>query len=79
MRKKINTPLVLLHDERIPKRGNTAYNYFVQERFASGDFKGIAIKDSGSIINNEFKALTAGELKVSRNLPPFLLKHKSKS
>jgi hypothetical protein len=37
---------------------------FAIERQQSGDLKGIALKESGPLVANEWKALSAGEKKV---------------
>jgi hypothetical protein len=53
-----------LVDERQPKRPASAYALFVTERFATGDFKGILVREAGKIIGAEWKSLSASEKKV---------------
>jgi len=52
-------------DPRLPKRAASAYLFFVKDRFTSGDFKGISIVEATRLIAAEWKALAAGERKVS--------------
>jgi hypothetical protein len=51
-------------DPRLPKRAGNALSYFLKDRHASGDFKGIKIGDAGKLISQEWKTLPAGERKV---------------
>ena len=54
----------LIADPRLPKRAGTPYTYFLKDRHASGDFKGIKVGDAGKLIAQEWKSLPAGERKV---------------
>jgi len=56
----------LLHDDRLPKRPSNAHNYFMKERFESGDMKGVPAKELYSKIYAEWKVLPAAEKKVSK-------------
>lgn len=53
-----------LKDDRLPKGPVQAYIIFTAERWASGDMKGLLARESGKVIAEEWKALTAGEKKV---------------
>lgn len=54
-----------IKDDRIVKRPRNVFAFFVTERHASGDFKGIKIPESAVLIGREFKGLTDSEKKVS--------------
>lgn len=49
-----------IQDPRVPKRAN-AYALFTADRFHSGDFKGVAVSESGKLIAKEYKDLTESE------------------
>lgn len=53
-----------LKDDRIPKAVTQPYFMFAADRWASGDFKGVKVTDSGTIIRKEFNALSDIERKV---------------
>ena len=53
-----------LQDPRIPKKPFHARLHFVQDRFATGDFKGVKVPDANSLITKEWHELPAGEKKV---------------
>lgn len=53
-----------LKDDRQPKRARSAYTYFSQERFSSGDFKGMAIREAATLVGREWKALSSAESRV---------------
>ncbi|GAB7325128.1 hypothetical protein MBLNU13_g09211t1 [Cladosporium sp. NU13] len=50
-----------IQDERLPKKGVTAYLAFSSSRQTSGDFKHIAVTDRSKLIAEEWKALDAEE------------------
>ncbi|KAF2739878.1 hypothetical protein EJ04DRAFT_508333 [Polyplosphaeria fusca] len=50
-------------DDRLVKRPAPAFARFFGERKASGDMKSISLKESGALIANEWKALSASEKK----------------
>ncbi|KAK5054619.1 hypothetical protein LTR84_001510 [Exophiala bonariae] len=47
-----------IHDDRIVKQSRTAYSFFCQDRFASGDFAGISIAESGTLVGKEWHELS---------------------
>lgn len=53
-----------LHDERAAKLPVRAHSFFLQDRYASGDMKGLKLGDAVKLINNEWKALSASEKQV---------------
>lgn len=57
-----------IEDERLPKKGLTAYLAFSSARQHSGDFKNIALTDRAKLIAEEWKALDAEEKEVSLQL-----------
>jgi hypothetical protein len=58
-------PFRPIKDDRLPHKAATGYSYFFGERMASGDFKGMKIIESGTLIAREWKALSAAETKVN--------------
>ncbi|KAF7512448.1 hypothetical protein GJ744_001383 [Endocarpon pusillum] len=52
-----------IQDERIVKRPQPPYTYFVMERFASGDMKNMKIGEYAALIGREWRALSAEEKK----------------
>lgn len=54
-----------IRDDRAVKQNVPAYSFFTRDRFATGDFKGMAIAETGRLISREWKALSAAERKVS--------------
>jgi hypothetical protein len=54
-----------IKDERLVKRPASQYIQFSINRQASGDFKNISIAERAKLISQEWKALNAGEKKVS--------------
>ena len=54
-----------IEDERLPKKGLTAYLAFSSARQNSGDFKHIALTDRAKLIAEEWKALDVEEKEVS--------------
>lgn len=60
--KSLSAPI--LHDDRLVKRPASPYMFFVQERFATGDFSGIAIGEAGKLMGTEWKGLSASAKKV---------------
>jgi len=59
--KTSKTRLPLISDSRQVKRPLQAYAQFVQERFKSGDFQGIPVKEVGGRLATEWKTLSTGE------------------
>ena len=57
-----------IKDDRLVKAGLSPYILFARERHASGDLRGMPISESGKLIGQEWKGLTAGEKEVS--FPP---------
>jgi len=57
-----------LVDDRQVKQPGNAYVYFFAERRSTSDFNGIPIGESSKLIGAEWKALNAGEKKVSAQL-----------
>ncbi|TVY13865.1 Non-histone chromosomal protein 6 [Lachnellula arida] len=53
----------LITDSRIPKRALSPYMFFIKDRFASGDFKGISVVEASRLIAAEWKSLPAGQRK----------------
>ncbi|EPE31573.1 HMG-box [Glarea lozoyensis ATCC 20868] len=66
LNKRISKPtrLVLIHDDRIPKRPANANGLFLKDRYASGDFKGIPMGESMKLVMAEWAALPPAEKKV---------------
>ena len=62
-----------LADERLRATRITPYIRFSTERYASGDFKNIALADRSKLIGNEWKALSASEKQVRYVRPGDLL------
>lgn len=54
----------MIKDDRIVKLPLNAYAFFFKERHASGDFKGMAVAESGKLVGREWKELAASEKKV---------------
>ena len=54
-----------IQDNRLVKQPTGAYSYFLKERHASGDMSGMKVRESGGLVAREWKALSAGEKKVS--------------
>ena len=57
-----------LHDERQVKRPVAAHSLFVQDRYASGDMRGMSIADSMRLIMKEWKELSDSEKQVRYGL-----------
>lgn len=53
-----------LPDERLPKRARSDFILFAQERWASGDLKGVKVTDASTLLRKEFLALPESERKV---------------
>lgn len=49
------------------KQPRTAYTFFYQDRFASGDFTGISIAESGTLVGKEWHELSDSAKKVWTN------------
>lgn len=54
----------LIPDERQPKRPVPAHSFYLQERYETGDFKGIKLAEAAGIILNEWKSLSTSEKQV---------------
>ena len=54
-----------LQDTRQVKGTVHAYSYFLQERYNTGDFKGLKVSEAARLASREYKALSASERKVS--------------
>ena len=54
-----------LKDDRQVKLPTTPMLFFSKERFQSGDFKGMRISETSKLVAREYRALSAGEKKVS--------------
>jgi hypothetical protein len=53
-----------IHDDRIPKRPSSPMLFFMKERHASGDFKGIGLAENSRLMSREWAALSPSERKV---------------
>lgn len=67
LKRKLNKPAsyTLISDPRIPKKPANSYLHYVQEKLASGDFKGIKLSEAIVLISNEWKALSPSQKTVS--------------
>jgi hypothetical protein len=54
-----------LQDDRIPKRIRSERALFAQDRWASGDFKGLKVADAAVLLKKEFLELPESERQVS--------------
>ncbi|KAI1105228.1 hypothetical protein F4804DRAFT_304723 [Jackrogersella minutella] len=50
-------PVKVIHDDRLPKKPNTAYSLFTKARWASGDFATKKLAESSKAISEEWKSL----------------------
>ena len=55
-----------LSDERLVKRPLTSYVFFAMERRATGDYAGMTIQESSTLMGKEWKQLSAAEKQVSK-------------
>ncbi len=53
-----------IQDERIVKRPGNAYAYFLQDRVASGDMRGMQVSEVGKLVGREWKELSLSGRKV---------------
>jgi hypothetical protein len=53
-----------IQDERLVRRPRMPFNYFLTDRFASGDMKHMKLGEVGALVSREWKALSAAEKKV---------------
>lgn len=60
----------VLKDDRQVTSYRTAYVYFYQSRYSSGDFKGMRASVAGGLAGREWKGLTDEEKKVRRREIP---------
>jgi len=51
-------------DPRLPKKPLAPHSYFIKERFASGDMKGISVTEAAKVLNQEYKNLSPAERKT---------------
>ncbi|KIN01965.1 hypothetical protein OIDMADRAFT_196730 [Oidiodendron maius Zn] len=56
-----------LQDDRIPKRLRSEMALFAQDRWASGDLKGVKLTDAAKLLRGEFLELPEGERKAYRD------------
>jgi len=54
-----------IRDHRIPKRTCGAYGYYMKERWSSGTFTGIDVKEAAKKMGAEWKALSEAQKQVS--------------
>jgi len=57
-----------IQDARIPKRPRQAMSFFVKERHASGDLKGIGLAENGRLVAKEWTSLSPSERKTYEDL-----------
>ncbi|KAH6678359.1 hypothetical protein B0J14DRAFT_320626 [Halenospora varia] len=62
--KLLNRKYSQLTDERLVRAPTNAYVYFVKDRLASGDLKGISAQESLKLIGAEWKQVSASDKKV---------------
>lgn len=65
MKKRTGKSYPLIPDDRIPKKARTEHALFTQDRWASGDLKGIKFSEASRILRDEYLALPESERKVS--------------
>jgi hypothetical protein len=53
-----------LKDDRLVKQPLNAYGFFLKDRVASGDMRGMRITEIGQLVGKEWRALPAAEKKV---------------
>ncbi|KAL6717837.1 hypothetical protein ACLMJK_003922 [Lecanora helva] len=53
----------LLQDDRLVKRNNSSFSIFFQQRYSTGDFKGLKASEAAKLASREWKALSASEKK----------------
>jgi hypothetical protein len=58
----------LIPDDRAPKHPTNAMIYYMKEKHASGDLKGLKISETASLLSQEWKNLSASERKVFANV-----------
>lgn len=56
--------LAPIPDSRLPKRPIIARSFFLKDRYATGELKGIPFGDAAKLIAREWTALSASERKV---------------
>ena len=54
-----------IHDDRQVHRPRTSYLAFFQDRYATGDFKGLKVPEAAKLAGREWKALSATEQQAS--------------
>lgn len=57
-----------IKDDRLVKRPNNVYTMFSTERFLSGDFKDVPLREAAKRVAQEFKTLSEAEKKVCATL-----------
>lgn len=65
LNRKTSKHLSMLHDERLPKRPRSALSFFFEEKWASGDMKGLPAREAMKLIASEYNGLRDNERKVS--------------
>lgn len=65
LKKRTGKSYPLIPDDRIPKKARTEHALFTQDRWASGDLKGIKFSEASRILRDEYLALPESERKVS--------------
>jgi len=58
----------LIPDDRAPKHPTNAMIYYMKEKHASGDLKGLKISETANLLSQEWKNLSASERKVCANV-----------
>lgn len=56
--------VILIKDDRLPKRPLSGYAQYSGERNASGDFKNISVAERGRLIGKEWRELGSSEKQV---------------
>lgn len=64
--KMTGSKVVRIEDDRQAKSPKNGLLFFMMERRQSGDFKDIPLVEATKLMASEYKALSAGEKKVSR-------------
>jgi len=59
--------LEIIEDSRLPTKNRNSFMYFVQDRQASGDFKGLRSPDAVKLLGKEWAGLSADQQKVYKD------------
>jgi len=57
--------LDIIEDSRMPTRNRNSFVYFIQDRQASGDFKGLRSADAVKLLGKEWAGMSADQQKAS--------------